>query len=367
MTKNRRRTVAEGMESQLSEFDPERAGRLWVAVSGDPIRLAALAEELRRTGAEIREGGEALVALIPAAADIDRMLVEVAERIDRAGAAGRAAVVETRIVSAEDGWQKGETIPIGRHFRIALVDKGHVADPKTILLTGSSVFGSGLHPSTRLVVRAVDELAGKEPFAKKVLDVGTGSGLLAMIAARRGAKALGIDIANEAVSAARRNVAANGLDAQVGIEATPLSEVTGSFDLILANLTASVQLRLADALLPRLAVGGELIVSGLLGRQQEEMASFWQTKGVEVVNRYAEGKWRALRLRAGMAASGKWLRMSRWVKAKSNPFTHLLNHFLLTFPGFPRATGFCGAEAGAGREAGRRAATRPARRRAADR
>lgn len=285
------------MEPLLAEYDPERgADRLWIAVGGDRSGLAVLAEELREIDAEIRNFGEKLTVLLPAA-EIDRQLKEVAEKVERVNGNGQVAVTETRIVPAGEGWQEGEPIRIGRRFRIASVGANFQPDDKTILLTASSVFGSGLHPSTRLVALAMDELAERGLCAKRVLDVGTGSGLLAMIAARLGGEVLGIDVAPEAIAAARRNAAANGLEAALRIEATPLAEVTGRFDLILANLTASVQLRLAGALRPRLAPDGELIVSGLLGRQQEEMASFWKKKGLETIGRYAEGKWRALRLR----------------------------------------------------------------------
>jgi ribosomal protein L11 methyltransferase len=296
----------------LAEFDGEGGFRLWVAIEGDRAGLAHLAGVFRGTGAETREQCGILTALLPAGAGIDRLLVEVTAQIGEVNAAaGRevAAVVETRIVAAggEGGWEG--PFRLGRRFRIAPAGGGHAADEKTILLTASGVFGSGLHPSTRLVVRAVEEIAGAAPFPQRVLDVGTGTGLLAMLAARLGAAAvLGVDIAPEAVAAARGNVAANGLAMRVRIEATPLPEVAGSFDLVLANLTASVQIRLAAGLQARLAAGGELVLSGLLGRQQEEMAGFWRTKGLEVVAEYAEGKWRALRLRA--AANGEeveWL------------------------------------------------------------
>lgn len=290
------------MEPLLPEFDPACVGRLWVAIRGDRACLAALAGEFRGAGAETREQDGTLTLLMPAAAEVDRMLAKVAERIDQATAGGRsgATVAETRIVPAGKGRQDGTPARIGDRFQVAPAGLGHGTGGETILLTGGGVFGSGFHPSTRLAVRALEELAGEAPsFPERALDVGTGSGLLALIAARLGAGAvLGIDIAPEAVAAARRNVAANGLGARVRIEATPLAEVAGRFDLILANLTASVQLRLAEPLRLRLAAG-ELIVSGLQGRQQEEMASFWQGKGLRVVSRFAEGRWRALRLRAG--------------------------------------------------------------------
>lgn len=270
-----------------------------VAVEGDPDVLAVLGRELRGEGAETGGEGRALTALLPAGDDMDRQLEAVAEIVARVnGDAGRAAaaIIETRVVAGTGG--EGP-IRIGGRFRIVPASAGHAAGGETILLAASGVFGSGLHPSTRLAVQALEEIAGAGPFPARVLDVGTGSGLLAMIAARLGAAAvLGLDIAPEAVAVAGENAAVNGLGDRVRIEATPLAEVPGEFDFVLANLTASVQVRLADGLQARLAAGGELVLSGLLGRQGEEMAGFWGERGLRVAGRYVEGKWRALRLRA---------------------------------------------------------------------
>lgn len=175
----------------------------------------------------------------------------------------------------------------------------------TIVLGASQVFGTGAHPSTRLTVQAMEELtAAEELFPARVLDIGTGSGILALVAARLGAETvLGIDICQEAVAVARGNVQDNGFARQVRIEATPLAEVTGEYDLVLVNVTASVLLRLAAAVVARLRRGGRLIVAGMQGRQSGEIEALLGQYGLTVCSRYGEGKWGCLTLR--LPASGR--------------------------------------------------------------
>jgi ribosomal protein L11 methylase PrmA len=285
------------------EFDAgeETGKRLWVTIKGEQVCLTALRLELVKLGLEIVIEEEMLTAAAPVSAEPDRLLAAVAAALDRIAAeSGQTAglvLSETRMVPVALP-AASEVIHLGDHFRIMAAGLQEKAADDVILLTASSVFGSGLHPSTRLVVRAMDELDRHgQIFPGRVLDLGTGSGLLAMMAARRGAvTVMGIDICPEAVAVASENVIANGLDGRVRIAAMPLARIAGCFDLILANLTASVQLRLAVDLQARLAPGGELIISGLLGRQQKEIADFWQGRGLRPIAAYAEGSWRALRL-----------------------------------------------------------------------
>jgi ribosomal protein L11 methyltransferase len=177
----------------------------------------------------------------------------------------------------------GQTSRLGGRFRIIPAGGEERATDDVILLTASTVFGSGLHPSTRLAVQALAALAGKvQVFPERVLDVGTGSGILAMIAARLGARHVkAVDVCPEAVAVARRNVAVNGLGDLVGIEADCWGRLAGPFDLIIANLTLSVHLRLADHLDGILGSGGELLISGMQGRQQGEIENTGGQKACE--------------------------------------------------------------------------------------
>ena len=99
------------------------------------------------------------------------------------------------------------------------------------------------------------------PGAWQVLDVGTGTGILALAAARRGAKVLAIDVDPEAVAAALENVRLNALEDLIWVEGTPLNTLRQQFALILANLTAADLSHWAEALAGRTLPGGVMIVS----------------------------------------------------------------------------------------------------------
>lgn len=121
-------------------------------------------------------------------------------------------------------------------------------------------FGLGDHPTTRLCLQA---LAERDLSGARVLDVGCGSGVLGILAARRGADAVtAIDIADAAVEATRQNASANSV--VVEASTTPLSDVVGSFDLVLANLLAPLLVANAADLIRLIAPGGRLIMSGVL-------------------------------------------------------------------------------------------------------
>jgi ribosomal protein L11 methylase PrmA len=297
------------MNLLLPEFEDqgEAPKRLLIRIKGERTCLAALRVELAKMDVAGDMDGEILTVMAPPAAHADLVLPAVAALLDRVlaqqGRPDGAALSETRMVPASLQ-PAAETIRLGDRFRVSAAGASRQAGEDTILLTpASSVFGSGLHPSTRLAVRAMDELA-RQPagFPARVLDVGTGSGLLAMIAARRGAEmVIGIDSSPEAVEIASQDVARNGLASRVLIAATPLALVAGRFDLILANLTVSVHLRLAGDLQAHLQPGGALIISGLQGRQQDEIADFWNKRGARLVAVYAERGWRALWLQGSIS------------------------------------------------------------------
>jgi len=231
--------------------------------------------------------------------DPDRMLQAVGALVDQFDS--MAEIIDVRRGGSElPGGGKG--YQISARFMVA----GDNAQPaaNTIILDAAHVFGTGAHASTKLVVQAMEDIAGEEGgLPARVLDVGTGSGVLALIAARLGAEeVLGIDVCEDAVAVARRNIVANGLDGQVIVASTPLAEVTGSYQLVLANVTASVFLRLAAEIIKRLNAGGLLVVSGLQGRQGDEVEAVLVDLGMRSVNRLAQGKWHCLILCNGSKA-----------------------------------------------------------------
>jgi ribosomal protein L11 methyltransferase len=139
-------------------------------------------------------------------------------------------------------------------------------------------FGTGTHSSTRLCLRAVEERAveGAGTTQSSLLDVGTGSGILAIAAALLGIKqVVGIDIDVQAVECAKKNAAVNTVAEQVLFESTPLYKIPGSFSIVVANILPQTLIDMKDELIHHLDPSGYLILSGILHeRAREIIAAF---------------------------------------------------------------------------------------------
>jgi len=161
-----------------------------------------------------------------------------------------------------------------------------------VRLDPGRAFGTGSHPSTRLVAAVLE---ARVAAGDRVLDVGTGSGVLAVVACLLGAgSAVAIDVDPEAVAAAEANAARNGVAGQVAASTTALCDVPGVFDLVVANIGASVLCDLAPDLRQRLAPRGLVVVSGLLEAQVGEVLGAFT--GLVEVHRAVEDGWVAVSL-----------------------------------------------------------------------
>jgi ribosomal protein L11 methyltransferase len=137
---------------------------------------------------------------------------------------------------------------------------------RVVLVDPGQAFGTGGHASTRLALALLDELAASRPAGWSVLDVGTGSGVLALAALRLGAgRAVGCDVDRAALAEARSNAAANGLPGALALFAGTLDAVgSARFDAVLANLLRRELAPLLPALARLLAPGGAAVLAGLL-------------------------------------------------------------------------------------------------------
>ncbi len=174
-------------------------------------------------------------------------------------------------------------------------------DETIIEMDPGQAFGTGLHPSTRLVVELLEEQLATPPAPEAVLDLGTGTGILAICAALLGCGPVtAIDIDPAAVAAARANVAVNHLSAKITTAATPITELTGPFQLILANIIHNTLVELAPKLHELLAPGGLLLLAGILrGGQAENLKSKYADLGLRCLATREAGEWAALCLRKG--------------------------------------------------------------------
>jgi len=171
---------------------------------------------------------------------------------------------------------------------------------KVLELEPGRAFGTGLHETTSLVAEALARHAA-ELAGAHVLDVGCGSGILALLALVLGATdARAIDIDPEAAHVTLENASRNGFAAQVVADTTDVQALTGSYSVVLANIEASVLVPLADAIMARVAKGGLLVLSGVLAAdvvpQIEDVKKAYAAFSLEAVPR--KGEWVALLLRA---------------------------------------------------------------------
>jgi ribosomal protein L11 methyltransferase len=157
-------------------------------------------------------------------------------------------------------------------------------------------FGVGSHPSTQLSARSLERLCRRRPGAR-VLDVGTGTGVLAMVALLSGASwVAATDIDAIAVAAARRNLELNQLQDRCRVMERPLTEITERFDLVVANLEARALVDESRHLAEVTSDGGCLVVSGLLRERAEEVAESLQGHGLVVSRTETLHDWCAIEL-----------------------------------------------------------------------
>ncbi len=154
-------------------------------------------------------------------------------------------------------------ITIGTRLSLCFVWSEHDRRgvPNVIELDPGHGFGTGRHPSTRLLLEV---LVARITGGERILDVGCGSGVLALGALQLGAaSAVAADSDAHAVEATRRNARLNGFEAQVDATSAPLVDIDGEFDVVLANIGRTALVELAPLLVERLSPRGWLAVSGI--------------------------------------------------------------------------------------------------------
>ncbi len=138
-------------------------------------------------------------------------------------------------------------------------------------------FGTGTHATTRLCLELLETLVFRENAFKvngTVLDVGCGSGVLGVAAALFGAtKVVSIDIDPIAITVTCENAVINGVSGVVAASETPLSEVSGSYSIVLANILAEALVKMSSSLTEKVAIGGFLVLSGILTEREEFVLS----------------------------------------------------------------------------------------------
>ena len=274
---------------------------LELSVEAAPDAEEAVADVLRRYvyGGVTIEGAAASVVVkgyLPSDGDLTRRRRALRRKL---AALPLPSAVRSRWLNEEDwahAWK--EFFPVLRvSSRLVVCPTWRSYRPRegeaVIRLDPGMAFGTGQHPTTLMCLRALEELLRP---GVDVLDLGTGSGILALAAARLGATSvLALDIDPQAAAVARENVRLNGLEAVVQVAEGGLDEaLRAAFDLAMANISAPVIVEMASALAAVLRPGGLLIVAGFSVESADRVSSGLARTGLMVERALADGDWRAL-------------------------------------------------------------------------
>jgi ribosomal protein L11 methyltransferase len=204
-------------------------------------------------------------------------------------------------------WRQDYTIQhIGRHMVIAPSWLTYQAEAEDVVITidPGMAFGTGLHPSTRLCLMGLENTALR---GRSLLDVGTGSGVLAIYAAKAGAHpVVAVDTDEVAVKVARENAERNGVADQVQLGCGSIASQgyelengssalwPGPFDVIAINILAEIIAQLAPVLAAHLKPEGRVVAAGIIQEREEIVRAAWAEVGLRVVQRVQEGDWVSL-------------------------------------------------------------------------
>lgn len=303
------------------------AGGTWLelAVEADVEAVESVSEILGRHapgGTSVEPPFELLDDGLGARVTSDRPAIVRAHLPAADRAAARAAVADIR--QALGHLQAFDLRPIGelstrvvhesdwaeewkRHFPVLRVDRRIVVRPTwrrhrarpgevVLALDPGMAFGTGLHPTTRLCLAALERLAdGGRVAGARILDLGCGSGILGIAAARLGADSvLGLDTDPIAVESTLANAGRNRLGPRLVARRGSLPSGEAPFGIVLANLVASILVDVAGAIAAELEPGGALVASGIFVDREADVRSALEGAGLAIDDRDAEGEWVAI-------------------------------------------------------------------------
>jgi ribosomal protein L11 methyltransferase len=242
-------------------------------------------DRLAQLGAlDIETGIDGLAAIIP-----DGVMPDAVAEV-----LGVANVTVSSAVPRDDGSIWLLSPRAARIGPILIVPPEAGAPPGALRLTDSMAFGSGHHPTTALCAEALEESLAIV-VADSVLDVGTGSGVLALAALMMGVpRAVGLDIDDAALKIAAEHARLNNVAGRLHLLRGGPDVLEGAFPLVVANLLASPLIELAPVLVRRVKSGGRLILSGISCSLEPEVRKTYQQLGMRHLRSEARAGWTAL-------------------------------------------------------------------------
>jgi ribosomal protein L11 methylase PrmA len=262
------------------------------------VVVATTEHDVARVLARLRKGGVGDVQVVAPSAARRLVLAAVDDEWEAEclavafRAEGKPAVTRPDGGARLGAWLR-DTRPITFRDRLSVCfawSEHDRADLRNVIELGTGGFGSGRHPSTRLVIeQLVQRIGGGE----RVLDVGCGSGVLGLCAVALGASSVvATDVKAEAVEATRRNAALNGMDQRVETTLAPLAQVDDTFDVVVANVGRAALVELAPELVECLSPSGWLAASGIAPSQCSLVAGF--LRPLVELERRTSGEWSTL-------------------------------------------------------------------------
>jgi ribosomal protein L11 methyltransferase len=253
-------------------------------------------------GASIERDGVALVRVYVRPDERDRACVRAAAALAAAGLEARTSVRDVAEADWAEAWK--EHFHVERYGRIVVVpswgEYRAVEGDAVIALDPGMAFGTGQHETTRMCLEALGRTV---TAGMRVLDVGCGSGILSLAAAKLGAReVVALDVDPDAVRITRENAAANGMDAigaQEGSlgDAWPLAAPPADFDVAVANIIAGAIIEMAPELAGAVRAGGRVIVSGIIADREGETRAALERVGLTIDDVRAMGEWRCIEAR----------------------------------------------------------------------
>jgi ribosomal protein L11 methyltransferase len=247
------------------------------------------------------------VAYFSSSLDVNRIkndLTLLQTLLEKAGH-GHELTYEYALIPEKDWnetWKKSfQSVDVGKRFTIRPPWEKNKKDRINLIIDPGMAFGTGHHETTRSCLVLMENYTS-ESADKNFLDLGTGTGILAIAARKLGYRhVVGIDTDILAVNAARENVIINNVP-DVSIREERLDELQETFDVIAANLISGVLIQLAPVLFTQMNPGGIAILSGILIGQEDEVISYLEQVGLELRETYRDGKWVSLVMERGRKA-----------------------------------------------------------------